>query len=76
VVFQAARLHPSAGSAYYRGTVDGISGVGSASTLDVASGGTSSIAMSVLASTEKLVAEEAQRLFASLGLGTAISALA
>jgi hypothetical protein len=56
--------------------MDGISGVGSASTLDIASGGTSSIAMSVLASTEKLAADEAQRLFASLGLGTAISALA
>ncbi len=56
--------------------MDGISGVGSASTLDVAAGGTSSIAMSVLAGTEQLVADEARRLFASLGLGTAISALA
>ncbi|MDB5040719.1 MAG: hypothetical protein JWN27_1445 [Candidatus Eremiobacteraeota bacterium] len=56
--------------------MDGISGAGSASTLDIAAGATSSIAMSVLASTEKLAADEAQRLFASLGLGTAISALA
>jgi hypothetical protein len=75
-VFQAARLHPPAGSAYYQGTMDGISGAGSASTLDIAAGATSSIAVSVLASTEKLAADEAQRLFASLGLGTAISALA
>jgi hypothetical protein len=56
--------------------MDGISGAGSASTLDIASGGTSTIAMSVLVSTEKLAVDEAQRLFASLGLGSAISALA
>jgi hypothetical protein len=56
--------------------MDGISGVGSSSTLDLAAGGTSSIAMAVLASTEQLAADEAQRLFASLGLGSAISALA
>ncbi len=44
--------------------------------MDIAAAGTSSIAMNVLASTEALMANEAQRLFASLGLGTAISALA
>ncbi len=55
--------------------MDGISPVTS-SALDIAANGTSSIAAAVLTSTEQLVANEAQRLFASLGLGTAISALA
>jgi hypothetical protein len=56
--------------------MDGTSSVSSASTLAAAASGTSSIAMSVLASTEKLAADEVKRLFSSLGLGTAISALA
>jgi hypothetical protein len=58
--------------------MDGASSVGSSSSavLDIAAGGTSSIAMAMLSSTEKLVADEATRLFASLGLGSAISAFA
>ncbi|MBV8300070.1 MAG: hypothetical protein JO083_11060 [Candidatus Eremiobacteraeota bacterium] len=56
--------------------MDGVSGVAGGAVMDIAAGGTSSIAMSVLASTEALVANEAQRLFASLGLGSAINALA
>jgi hypothetical protein len=56
--------------------MDGISGVGSASTLDIAAGGTSAIATEVLASTQQLAADEVRRLFSLLGLGTAISALA
>ena len=55
--------------------MDGVSTVGS-SAVDLAAGGTSSIAMAVLSGTEQLMADEAQRLFASLGLGTAISAFA
>jgi hypothetical protein len=56
--------------------MDGLSGVAGGAATAVAANGTSSIAMSVLASTEKLMADEAQRLFSSLGLGTAINALA
>jgi len=58
--------------------MDGVSSVGSSSSalLDTAAGGTSSIAMAVLSGTEQIVADEATRLFASLGLGTAISAFA
>ena len=56
--------------------MDGVSGVAGGAAMDIAAGGTSSIAMSVLASTEKLMVDEAQRLFSSLGLGTAINALA
>jgi len=55
--------------------MDGVSATSSA-TLATAAAGTSSIAAAMLTSTEKLVADEATRLFASLGLGTAISALA
>ena len=55
--------------------MDGISAASSA-TLATAAAGTSSIAVAVLSSTEQLVADEAARLFQSLGLGTAISALA
>ena len=56
--------------------MDGVSGVAGGAAMDIAANGASSIAMSVLASTEKLMADEAQRLFASLGLGSAVNALA
>ena len=55
--------------------MDGLSGVGGGLT-DLAAAGTSAIAVSVLASTEKLVADEAARLFASLGVGGNFSAYA
>ncbi|HEY4440590.1 MAG TPA: hypothetical protein VGN14_09045 [Candidatus Elarobacter sp.] len=55
--------------------MDGISAT-SSSTLATAASGTSEIAAAVLTGTEQLVANEVQTLFASLGLGTAISALA
>lgn len=53
------------------GRMDGISG-----TMDIAASGTSAIAASLLASTERLVADEAARLMASLGIGTNFSATA
>jgi len=56
--------------------MDGVNGVAGGAAMDIAAAGTSSIAMNVLASTEALVANEAQRLFASLGLGSAVNALA
>ena len=56
--------------------MDGVHGVAGGAAMDLAASGTSSIAMSVLAGTEKLMADEAQRLFASLGLGSAVNALA
>lgn len=54
--------------------MDGISAV--SGTMDIAAGGTSSIAMSVLASTEQFQASVANQLFSSLGIGSAINALA
>jgi len=53
--------------------MDGISGVAGGAAMDIASNGTSSMALSVLASTERLVADEVTRLFASLGIGTHVS---
>jgi hypothetical protein len=55
--------------------MDGISAAFS-STMDIAAGGTSAVAASVLASTEQLAATQAAEMFASLGLGTAINAFA
>ena len=54
--------------------MDGISAAGGA--MDLAANGTSSVAMAVLASTERLMADEAARLFASLGVGSNFSASA
>ena len=48
----------------------------SAGTMDIAAAGTSSIAMSVLKGTENLVADEMQRLFASIGVGANVNASA
>jgi hypothetical protein len=55
--------------------MDGASAV-SSSTMAIAAGGTSAIAANVLTSTEQLAAAQVDELFASLGLGTAINALA
>ena len=54
--------------------MDPISSVGG--TMSIAAGGTSAIAMSVLASTEAFSAQIAGELFASLGVGTHVNALA
>ncbi|HTW85922.1 MAG TPA: hypothetical protein VMD91_17765 [Candidatus Sulfotelmatobacter sp.] len=43
--------------------------------MDIAAGGTSAVAVDVLRDTEQLAAVQVDELFASLGLGTAISAL-
>jgi hypothetical protein len=56
--------------------MDGLSGVGGGATMDLAAAGTSAIAMSVLESTENLVADEMSRLMASIGIGTKVSASA
>ena len=56
--------------------MDGVTGVAGGAAMDIAANGTSSVAMSVLAGTERLMADEARRLFASLGLGSAVNALA
>jgi hypothetical protein len=44
--------------------------------MDLAAAGTSAIAMSVLKSTENLVADEMSRLMASLGVGTRVNTAA
>ena len=44
--------------------------------MDVAAAGTSSIALNVLKGTESLMADEVQRLFASLGVGANVNASA
>lgn len=44
--------------------------------MDIASGGTSAVAMNVLASTEQFQAQIADQLFASMGIGSAVNALA
>jgi hypothetical protein len=54
--------------------MDGITAAGGA--MDIAANGTSSIAMAVLASTESLMANEAARLLASIGVGANFSASA
>ena len=54
--------------------MDGISPV--FGTMDIASGGTSSIAMSVLASTEHFASQIASELFSSLGVGAHVDASA
>ncbi|GAC1660150.1 MAG: hypothetical protein NVS4B13_08050 [Candidatus Elarobacter sp.] len=55
--------------------MDGITGAGGGA-MDIAANGISSIAMSVLAGTERLVADEAAVLMASLGVGSHFSASA
>lgn len=55
--------------------MDGVSAI-STSTADIAAAGSSSVATSVLKSTENLMADEMNRLMASLGVGTAVNALA
>jgi hypothetical protein len=55
--------------------MDGITGAAGGA-MDIAANGLSSIAMAVLAGTERLVADEAARLFASLGVGMNFSASA
>ena len=56
--------------------MDALYGVGGGATMDLAAAGTSAIAMSVLKSTENLVADEMARLMASLGVGTKLNASA
>lgn len=48
----------------------------SAGTMDIAAAGTSSIALSVLKSTESLVSDEMTRLLASIGVGANVNASA
>jgi len=55
--------------------MDGITGAAGGA-MDIAANGTSSIAMSVLAGTERLVADEMSRLLASIGVGANFSASA
>ncbi len=49
--------------------MDALSGVSGGATMDLAAAGTSSVAMSVLKSTENLIADEMSRLMASIGVG-------
>jgi len=56
--------------------MDGITGVAGGGVMDIAANGTSSIAMSVLAGTESLVANETARLLASLGVGANVNTTA
>ena len=55
--------------------MDGMSAL-SSSTANTAAAGTSMVAMSVLKGTENLMADEMNRLMATLGVGTAVNALA
>jgi hypothetical protein len=48
----------------------------SSGTMNIAAAGTSAIALSVLKSTERLMVDEVQRLFASLGVGANVNASA
>jgi hypothetical protein len=52
--------------------MDGITGAAGGA-MDIAANGISQIAMSVLASTERLAADETARLMASLGVGANFS---
>ena len=52
--------------------MDGITGVAGGA-MDIAANGSSSIAMAVLAGTEALMANEAARLMASLGVGANVN---
>jgi hypothetical protein len=56
--------------------MDGTTGVSSSTASSILSGGASDIAVAVLNSNQHLVESEVKTLFGSLGLGTAISALA
>jgi hypothetical protein len=56
--------------------MDALCGVGGGATMDLAAAGTSAVAMSVLKSTENLVADEMSRLMASIGIGTKVNASA
>jgi hypothetical protein len=56
--------------------MDALSGAAGGATMDLAAAGTSAIAMSVLKSTENLVADEMARLMASIGVGTKVNASA
>jgi hypothetical protein len=56
--------------------MDAVSGVSGGATMDFAAAGTSAVAMSVLKSTENLVADEMSRLMASLGVGAHVNASA
>ena len=56
--------------------MDGVSGVTGGTAMDIAANGTSAVAVSVLAGTEKLMADLASRLFASLGVGTNVDSKA
>jgi hypothetical protein len=61
---------------WFNGRVmDGITGAAGGA-MDIAANGTSAIAMSVLAGTERLVADEMSRLMASIGIGANFSASA
>ncbi|MDB5027276.1 MAG: hypothetical protein JWO66_965 [Candidatus Eremiobacteraeota bacterium] len=55
--------------------MDGITGAAGGA-MDIAANGTSAIAMSMLKSSEALVADEVSRLMASLGVGTHVNASA
>jgi hypothetical protein len=56
--------------------MDGVSGLSGGAAMDIAANGTSSVAVSVLAGTEKLMADLAARLFASLGIGANVDSRA
>jgi hypothetical protein len=53
--------------------MDALAGVSGGATMDLAAAGTSAVAMSVLKSTENLVADEMSRLMASIGVGTRVN---
>ena len=56
--------------------MDAMSGLSGGATMDLAAAGTSAVAMSVLKSTENLVADEMSRLMTSLGVGTRVNTAA
>ena len=74
-MFQGGGLRAAGRRVYACPVMDGVSSV-SGGTMDIASGGTSAVAMNVLASTEQFQAQIADQLFASMGIGSAVNALA
>lgn len=57
-------------------TMDGVTGIPGSSAAAIAANGTSMVAVSVLKSTQNLMADEVARLFASIGIGANFNAAA
>jgi hypothetical protein len=61
---------------YDDATMDGVTGIPGGAAAEIATNGTSMVAVSVLKGTQNLMADEVSRLFASFGIGTKVDATA